>query len=73
MGLSVTGIAGPTGATPGKPVGTVYIGLATEKGVVSGRNNFPGKRRQVKTVERPHRPGLDKEIFVTGDPFFRGI
>ena len=28
IGISVTGIAGPTGAEPGKPVGTVYIGLS---------------------------------------------
>ena len=32
IGVAVTGIAGPTGAEPGKPVGTIYIGLSTENG-----------------------------------------
>lgn len=72
MGLSVTGIAGPTGATPGKPVGTVYIGLATEKGVVSGRNNFSGKRWQVKRLSAHTALDWIRRYFA-GDPFFRGI
>jgi nicotinamide-nucleotide amidase len=33
LGLSVTGVAGPTGGTPQKPVGLVYLGLADAAGV----------------------------------------
>jgi nicotinamide-nucleotide amidase len=33
FGLSITGVAGPTGGTPEKPVGLVYVGLATAEGV----------------------------------------
>ena len=33
LGLAVTGVAGPGGGSPEKPVGLVYVGLATEKTV----------------------------------------
>jgi nicotinamide-nucleotide amidase len=44
-GLSTSGVAGPTGGTPDKPVGTVCIGLATPDTVKGGRHQFPYKDR----------------------------
>jgi nicotinamide-nucleotide amidase len=46
--LSITGIAGPGGGTPSKPVGLVYIGLATPDGVTVKGFNFPGDRTAVR-------------------------
>lgn len=48
VGLSVTGIAGPTGGTPDKPVGLVFIALATESDVDVRRFVFQGERDEVR-------------------------
>lgn len=47
--VSVTGIAGPTGGTEEKPVGTVYIGVATPSGARVERKQFSGTREEVKS------------------------
>jgi len=43
-----TGIAGPTGATPEKPLGLFYIGLSHKGGTSSRKHNFKGNREQNK-------------------------
>ena len=48
LAVSVTGIAGPSGAEPGKPVGTVYMGVATPSAVFSRRFVFSGDRDDVR-------------------------
>lgn len=47
-GVSTTGIAGPTGGTPEKPVGTVFIGVATEQSATATRYEFDGSRLERK-------------------------
>jgi len=48
-GISITGIAGPDGGSPAKPVGTVWIGLSGPE-VVSGESfYFPGDREQIRS------------------------
>jgi len=51
IALSCTGIAGPGGATPGKPVGLVFIGCA-RRGVETlvERHIFPGDRTAVRAA-----------------------
>ncbi len=46
--LADTGIAGPAGATPGKPVGLFYIGLSHQSETYSRKHNFQGDREQNK-------------------------
>ncbi|MGH9867547.1 MAG: CinA family nicotinamide mononucleotide deamidase-related protein [Candidatus Polarisedimenticolia bacterium] len=46
--LSITGVAGPDGGTPEKPVGLVFIGLASEDGCLVTRHHFLGDRETIR-------------------------
>ena len=48
VGVGITGIAGPDGGSPEKPVGTVHIAVATPSGTESRRLLLPGNRDAVR-------------------------
>jgi nicotinamide-nucleotide amidase len=48
IGVSITGVAGPSGGTPQKPVGLVWIGLADERGTEVREFRFPGNRERIR-------------------------
>lgn len=48
IAIATTGIAGPGGATPGKPVGTVCFGLACQNHIHTEKQHFEGNRQMVR-------------------------
>lgn len=61
VAVSVTGIAGPGGAEPGKPVGTVCFGLVAQGHVRTLVRNFPGDRAAVRRAAVSQALGLLRE------------
>ncbi len=57
VAVAVTGIAGPGGAEPGKPVGTVWIGVSDAQGTFARCHRFEGDRSSVR--EQTVRGALD--------------
>ncbi len=57
IGLSTTGVAGPTGGSPDKPVGLVWIGYSDRVQTIALRSNFSSDRRTFK--ERASQAALD--------------
>lgn len=54
VSLAVTGIAGPGGGSPDKPVGTVWFAWATPQGVVSEMRMWDGDRAAVRAATVIH-------------------
>ena len=50
LSLAITGIAGPDGGTEEKPIGTVFIALASATGVHVKRYSFSGNRTQIQQM-----------------------
>ncbi|MCD6363451.1 MAG: competence/damage-inducible protein A [Synergistetes bacterium] len=69
IGIGITGIAGPTGGRPGKPVGTVYIALASEANTHIERNQFSGTREVIKYRTTQRALDLIRRFLLEVDPF----
>jgi len=54
VALAVTGVAGPGGGTPDKPVGLVWFAWALPAGVVSASRHFAGDRAAVRAATVQH-------------------
>jgi nicotinamide-nucleotide amidase len=54
IAVAVTGVAGPTGGTPGKPVGMVCFSWATKKVLRSETRRFRGNRERVRRQSVVH-------------------
>ncbi len=68
LGLSLTGIMGPTGATPGKPVGLVFIGLCDEKVCTAKKFMFGDDR--IMNKKRTAQAALDTlRRYLLGIPY----
>jgi nicotinamide-nucleotide amidase len=48
LGIGITGVAGPTGGTPEKPVGLVFHALASASGTEVIERTFPGDRKRIR-------------------------
>ena len=54
VAVAVTGVAGPTGGSSAKPLGTVWFGFASPAGVVSETRCFAGDRAAVRQATVQH-------------------
>ncbi len=50
FGISITGIAGPSGGTKDKPIGLTFIAVAKQKKILCRQFRFKGTRLNIKTL-----------------------
>ncbi len=72
IALAVSGLAGPTGGTPEKPVGTVFFALLSDQGLRTERFQFGGERQKIKlaaaytALDWLRRAMIDESFFDAG-------
>jgi nicotinamide-nucleotide amidase len=68
IGVGITGIAGPNGGTPEKPVGLVYIGIADERSARERQFQFPGDRERVRNFAALNALDMVRRHFLFAAP-----
>ncbi|MFO7958484.1 MAG: competence/damage-inducible protein A [Candidatus Brocadiia bacterium] len=66
LGISTTGIAGPTGGTPQKPVGLVYVGLCLDGRALARKLNLRGDRWRIKDRAARHALNMARLALTKG-------
>jgi nicotinamide-nucleotide amidase len=64
LGLGVTGIAGPSGGTPEKPVGLVHLAIADERGARETAMQLPGDRERIRMFSTQRALDLVRRHFL---------
>jgi len=64
VGVGITGIAGPAGGSPEKPVGTVHIAVATEAETLHRPLRLRGPRRQIKDRAAKHALDVVRRVLL---------
>lgn len=68
VAVAVTGVAGPTGGSEEKPVGTVWLAWATPMGLTSELKHFGGNRADVRQATVHHALTRLTELIQTETP-----
>ena len=68
VAVAVTGVAGPSGGSAGKPVGTVWFGWAVPGQVITEKCQFEGDRAQVRAATVQHALARLSELLRSIDP-----
>ncbi len=66
LGVSTTGIAGPSGGSGRKPVGLVYVGVCLDGGAKAARLNLRGDRRQIRDRAAKHALNVARLVLLKG-------
>jgi nicotinamide-nucleotide amidase len=66
VAAAITGVAGPSGGTPEKPVGLVHYAVSTREGTVDRKLMFPSSRQMIQLVSAFRALALVREVLLAG-------